>query len=445
MATILLRKTSRNSRRKVAFANAKAMIIMMKLKEIHPYPNMRVFLLRLLGRLHCALLAAMGCGALFTIFHQGDVEAEFTALFPALAAISPLEAYLRGLLFAIPVALSFYAIRLCPKLWQFLLCAALLCGLIWFLMGHPIGMVLTALCCFFRARKRLAEEVEESGFDRPSYLGLSLFALTFLISAIMGNVLLQKLSVFSAAVYLLLCLCDRGLRRLDEYLRLNETMYGLPSRRIQRIAGGALAISLVLAAALLLPAAVGVSGDFTVDLTRKPSVNNWEVQETETPEESDQPQGVSLDEMFGGEIEPLFQIPPIVSYLIYAVIVAALAAMVLYFIYRLILSFRRSFTDSRDQVQYLSKTREDRDERSSAVRSRRPGVLDRSPNALIRRRYRKQVLRSGQEPPRPSYTPRELEAAAGLSVPVLHALYEKARYGNAPCTAEDVRAMKNEE
>ena len=417
----------------------------MKEKRIFLYPNVRVFLLRLLGRLHCAVLAAMGCGALFSLFHQEGVEAELASIFPNLAAISPMEAYLRGLLFAVPAALSFYAIRLCPKLWQFLLCAVALCGLTWLLLGHPIGMILTALCCFFRARKRLAEEVEESGFDKPSFLGLSVFALTFLISAVMGDVLLQKLSVFSAAVYLLLCLCDRGLRRLDEYLRLNETMYALPARRIQRIAGGALAIALILTAALLLPAAVGVSGEFTVDLTRKPSSSNWELQPAEEQEETAQPEGVSLDEIFGGEIKPLFHIPPIVSYLIYAVIVAGLALMLLFFVYRLILSFRRSFTDSRDQVQYLAGPQETQDERAAAAGIRPPGVLDRSPNAVIRRRYRKQILRAAKEPPRLSLTPRELEGSLGLSVPVLHALYEKARYGKSPCTPEDVRAVKREE
>lgn len=414
-------------------------------KKIRLYPNIRIFLLRLLGRLHCALLVAMACCAVFTLFHQKDMAAELETMFPSLLTISPLEAYLRGLLFAIPVALSYYAVRICPRLWQFLLCSIGLCAITWLLLGHPIGVVVTALCCFMRARKRLAEELDESAFDKPELLAFIVFALTFLISAIMGEVLLQRLSVFSAAVYLLLFLCYRGLYRLDEYLRLNETVYALPVRRIQRIAGGALVITLFLAAALLLPAAMGVSGDITVDLTRKPSANNWELQETEEPGMTEQPQDFSLEDLFGEEIKPAVQFPPIVSYLLYAVIVSGIAFLVLLFVYRLILNFRRSFTDSRDQVQYLGEEREDKDRRAAAVTIRRPGALDRSPNAVIRRRYRKQVLRRAKETPRPSLTPRELEAEIGLAAPVLHALYEKARYGNVPCTAEDVRAMKNEE
>ena len=421
------------------------MVIMMKAKRIRLYPNIRTFLLRLLGRLHCALLVAMGCCTLFTLLHQKDIAEELGTLLPNLLIIGPMEAYLRGLLFAIPVALSFYAIRICPRLWQFLLCSIGLCAITWLLLGHPVGMVVTALCCFMRARKRLAEEIDESAFDKPDLLGLVLFAAIFLLSAIMGEVLLQKVSVFSAAVYLLIFLCYRGLYRLDEYLRLNETVYNLPVRRIQRIAGGALAITLLLAAALLLPAAGGVSGDFTVDLTRKPSANNWELQGLEEPVMTEQPQNFSLEEMFGEEIKPAVQFPPIVSYLLYAVIVSGIVFLVLLFVYRLILNFRRSFTDSRDQVQYLGEEREDKDKRASAVAIRRPGVLDRSPNAIIRRRYRKQVLHAAKEPPRASLTPRELEEEIGLSMPVLHTLYEKARYGNVSCTAEDVRAMKNEE
>ena len=308
-------------------------------------------------------------------------------------------------------------------------------------MGHLFGAIMTAFCCIFRARARLAEEVGESGLDKPSYLGFSAFAVAFLISAIMENPLLQRLSVFSAAVYLLLCLCDRGLRRLDEYLRLNETMYALPKKRIQRIAGGALAVALILSAALLLPAAGRFSGEWTVDLTQQRISGSVTTSQPEQEEEPQQTAGASLAEMFG-DSKPLFQIPPIVSYLLYAVIVAGLALMLLFCVYRLILSFRRSFTDSRDHVQYLSGDRDDLDERSAAPAVERPRVLDRSPNAVIRRRYRKQVLRAAKEPPRPVLTPREVEEQSGLSAPVLHALYEKARYGKEPCTAEDVQSLK---
>lgn len=414
----------------------------MRKQKTRLYPNARVFLLRLLGRLHCAVLVAICCAALFTLFHQKDIAAEFASIFPNLAAIYPLEAYLRGLLFAVPIAASFYAVRLCPKLWQFLLCSVVLCGLSWLLLGHPFGALLTALCCFFRARKRLAEEVDESNLDKPNFLGFAAFAVTFLISAAMGDALLQRLTVFSAAIYLLICLCDRGLRRLDEYLRLNETMYALPSRRIQRIAGGALAIALLLAAALLLPAAGRFSGEFTVDLSRRPSSGSAQASQPETPESAGPSAGASLEELFSGSVQPIFHIPPVVSYLLYAVIVAGLALLILYFVYRLILGFRRSFTDSRDQVQYLAGMQENHDERSSAAGLKPPAILDRTPNAMIRRRYRKQVLRAAKEPPRPAHTPQELEAEAGLSAPLLHTLYEKARYGKTPCTTEDVQSLK---
>lgn len=407
-----------------------------------PYANYRVFLLRLLGRLHCALIVAICCSALFAMLRQKDVAEEVTSYFPTLAAISPMEAYLRGLLFALPVALSFYAIRLCPKLWQFLLCAVGLSGLSWLLLGHPMGALLTAFCCFFRARRRLAEELDESALDVPSYVGLAVFAVTFCISAVMGHELLQKLSVLSAALYFLVCLCYGSLCRLDEYLRLNEKMDALPSRRIQRIAGSALIVSLALAAALLLPAVLGVSGDFQIDLTHRPLPASPASQlEMQNSTDNFAP-GPALEEIFGDSAQPLFHIPEIVSYLFYAVIVAGLALLVLFFVYRLFLSFRRSFTDSKDQVQYLGGRHEDEDQKSAAGRIERPRMLDRSPNAVIRRRYRKQVLRAAKEPPRPAMTPQEIEAQAGLTEPVLHELYERARYGEVPCTAQEVQRLK---
>ena len=52
-------------------------------------------------------------------------------------------------------------------------------------------------------------------------------------------------------------------------------------------------------------------------------------------------------------------------------------------------------------------------------------------------------MREGK--PSPVFTPMELEEAAGLPEgeerEEFHSLYEKARYGNAPCSQEEARRM----
>lgn len=406
-----------------------------KLHEI--YPNYRVVLFRLLGRLHTTLIVAICCATLFAMLQQKDIAEELQAIFPTLTAITPMTAFLRGLLFALPLSLSYYAIHICKQIWQFVLCAVGLSALAWVLLGHPVGAILLALFCFFRARKRLLEEPGESALDVPSLWGLAAFGIAFFISAFMVQPVLQRLSVLSATVYLLAYFAYHGLDRLDEYLRLNDSMFALPSLRIQRIAGGALAVAMLLAVTLLLPAALRADGTVQLDLTYEAEHQMGTVAyEADGGGQSQQ----SLAELFEGELgdysNPLFRISPIVTYIVYAIIIGGIAALVIYGIYRMLRGAGRSFTDSRDTVQFLG-AHEDNDA-ATAVRPKRERIFDRSPNAKVRRRYRKLINKAYPEPPKASLTPAELEAQAQLTVPNLHHLYERARYDKTPLTNEEI-------
>lgn len=69
-----------------------------------------------------------------------------------------------------------------------------------------------------------------------------------------------------------------------------------------------------------------------------------------------------------------------------------------------------------------------------------------TPGEKIRRLYRQRILKhfsqktSGILPRWAS--PSELEETCGMDQPALHELYEKARYGNVPCTREDLEQLK---
>lgn len=392
-----------------------------------------------LGWLHCALIVAICCMSLFSCLHLRDVYQQFTVHFPSLAAMTPLAAFLRGLLFCVPVALSRLAIEKTPRLWQFLACAVLICGLAWLLLGHPIGAVLAGLGCIFRLRKRLAEETDDSVMDVPQYGGLAVFAVVFLISAVMDDSQLQKLAVLSAAVYFLICLTYQGLVRIFGYLELNRSMHDLPARRIQRTAGVALLAAVVLSAALLLPAALSVPGTFHLESPTAPAASPS--QQIEVPVQQEGPSiAQQLEEL--GVAGPPVEIPPIVNYLLYAVAVAILAVGVFSLVYNIIRNFRFSFRDEQDEVRFLSQEDRDEAQRPEKERESRPVLWDRSPNAQVRRIYRKTVLRQAKEPPRRWQSPTEIEKGAGLRTPRLHSLYERARYGDVPCTQEDVRAAK---
>ncbi len=388
----------------------------------------RVLLLRLLGRLHCAMPVAILYAMVWSLF-QGE-----EAVLPA---------FLHGILFAIPVALSYYAGERLPGLWQFLLASLAISGLSWLFLGNVAGLFLGAAVCFFRGRARLQEVKVESAFDVPHVLVVLLFLFPFGLSAALGLPLLQKLSVFCAAFYLLLWLCFLGVRRIEDYIELNQGISNLPAKRIGRTGGAALAVFFLLASALLLPAAWNSFGDVRIDLEKWNQRPQVAYEMKGLAPQTDM--GTDFSELLGLEnTEPLFQIPPFVSYLFYALCLGGVAALALYGIYRIFRSFRSSFTDSRDVVQFLSGRDEDEKEPASEKRrGKRPAFLDHSPNALVRRRYRRTILKAARERPKGWNTPREIEQEAGVSQQELHELYEKARYSPEGCSQADVRALKN--
>ena len=67
----------------------------------------------------------------------------------------------------------------------------------------------------------------------------------------------------------------------------------------------------------------------------------------------------------------------------------------------------------------------------------------RTPQTRIRKAYKRKIEMTGK--PSAFASPKELEDQAGLPQgekrEEFHGLYEKARYGNAPCTQEEAKRM----
>lgn len=382
--------------------------------------NKRQGLLRLFGWLHCALLLGCFYAAVVRITEGED----------ALPG-----AYLRSFLFVVPLALADFAAERVPALWQFGLVSLGITGLSWLLLGHIWAAVPVLVVCVMRARNRMSEEAVDSLMDSPRIPVVLLLVIPFFYSALGGGPLLQRLTLLSAALYLLLCAAYRGVGRIDGYLEINRGMAGVPVRRIVRTSGLALLVMLALSAALVLPALLTAEGYFKIDPQEKTGAPVK--LETTLPVED----GPVLPEELTADNGSRFRIPPFVSYLFFALVLAALAAGVLAGIYWLVRNFRGSFTDHRDVVQFLGA--EEKREELPARRGRRKlSNWDRSPTAAVRRRYKRTVRKAGKEQPESWCSPEEIEESAGLSWEELHRLYEKARYGPVGCTAEESRSLK---
>ncbi len=175
--------------------------------------NWRQWAMRAMGWLHLALpLALAGC-TFYRFLHGGD----------DLGGV-----YLRGLLVVIPVALLDLAAQRIPTLWQFLLAGLGICGLTWLLTGVPYPMLPVFLLAFFRGKNRLSETPVDSAMDRPCLPALLVPGAVFFYSALTQGEYLQRLCWLTALVYLLLWAAFRGLRKVEDYLVLNQGMAGSP-------------------------------------------------------------------------------------------------------------------------------------------------------------------------------------------------------------------------
>lgn len=353
----------------------------------------QALLLRLLARVHWGLVGGTVCVVL----------SEYLRMMGLTQGLPVLPLFLRGLLFGIPVALSFYAETRLPAMWQFLLASVGIALVSWGLLGHLGGLVMGAVLGFFRLRRRLHQETKPSAFEAPN----PWFFILFLYAA------------------------GKLLGRLDHYLEESRDIYGLPARRILRTVGAAVGAGALLGAAVLLVPALLMSGELYLQHPEgevEVGIDYWgEVSPMPTQEYPDY-SPPERDSAFPGEF----------LYLAAVAGGAVLAAVMV----RLCRSGRRISREGQDVIERLGiETREG----LPASPGQRQPLLDLSPSGVIRRRYRKVVRRAKKEAPKPWQTPGEIEADRKLQVPGLHRLYEKARYSTQPCTREDVRALKQGE
>ena len=321
-----------------------------------------------------------------------------------------LQNILRGFLILAPIALSWFAIKCLRRIFFYILAS--------------IGI--TVLTGFL--------------FDSVLMAVVAVFAVPFLCSVFTdrADLLFQPVSLVFAAVYFVLCLTQRGIRRIDDYIDVNAAMQNMPARRIVRITCALLAAAAVFCTAVLLPPLL--TSDIGYRYTPREAIHAEYTlpEQTETSSGGDMP----LDEMIpAAEPSPvLVLIMKILEYIVLIALAGGLIFGVIYGCIRISRGFKTSFVDRRDLVENLPE-----DERTT-VRGRaqkrdRPGFLDRSPTAAVRRKYRKTLLHAAKEPPARWMSPAEAEAHAKLQNDALHVVYEKARYSEKGCTKDDLTAI----
>lgn len=401
--------------------------MMIKNKQI----PVRKLLCVAIGWLHCALIFA----PLYTLllnFVENEIPRE-----------EVIAGYLQGLMILVPVIISWFAKRYLRNAFLYILASFGTTMLTGWLFDSAIMLVPAVAVCFLRFYNRMLEEKEISLLDQPGYAGLALIFIPAVVAVFEErlNSVFQSLSLVYMAIYFLLCFVHHGIQRISDYIDVNKNMSNMPSLRITRIASAVLAALFLIFAVVLLPAL------FTsdIDIRYEAPEREYTIPEPEfvAPENSGEIPG--SENMFPDKkdtpiIDAFFKLLEYTLMIVFGVggIIGAV-----YGILKLSRKFSKSFKD--DRGDFVENLQEDDLEatREKRAKSDKPRFLDRSPNATVRRKYKKTILR-GKNRPYAWMSPAEAEAHAelrGESMDQLHALYEKARYSPEGCTKQDVAGL----
>ncbi len=241
-------------------------------------------------------------------------------------------------------------------------------------------------------------------------------------------------------VDIFLCLGFHYISSLYEFARSNQSVANFPlstMKKIHRMTG---IIGCLLLALFLLPAVL-FGREFEPDLTTNEPLLKFEdvMHETQMayePEITDTQMIEAMDIQKTETPEWLLYLTKILGYLGMAVLLSAFTVGVI----RRIKNLGKDFSvEEEDEVVFLEP---DKTDSITGIFRKKGRDSFLSANQQIRKRYKKTIKKASKEKPSRTATPAELEKNAGLegdSIQPLHELYEKARYSEEGCTAEDLK------
>ena len=145
-------------------------------------------------------------------------------------------------------------------------------------------------------------------------------------------------------------------------------------------------------------------------------------------------------------MEILIKVLDIIAWILVIAFIAYLLYRVAKKLYEMYLDFGTHTEENGDKVERILVV-SSKERKMDVEKTKKENLFwDRSPNARIRKFYKKRVQKDIKEPINPAWTPREIEQAVQMSEnekEILHQYYEKARYGKESCTKEEMQEVLN--
>ena len=363
--------------------------------------------------------------------------------------------FLHSLIYLPVVIFLSIAAKKCRKSWQYLLSSALILCITYYVGEGGFEKILTmllitaAVLSYFTARsKNIACWLEE-----PSYPFLGVFLGMYLLQLRFPSELVEKYAVIGVGIYYLLCIWQTNISQMQKILSADAKLERFPAKRLRQSNFLMLGIQTVIVTiGMCIAPFAGIDGVIYKlgDLLRNAIA--WLLRGLESEEvvstTKEAARQAGLEAVEAAEtpwfIELLSELFGILSWLIVIGFTAYVIYRILKFLYQLYLDFDMRSAENGDQIEqiYVAET----DEAKRMRKQKRENLFwDRSPNARIRKYYKRRVLKDSQEAPKSYMTPEEIEKGVVMGEEEkrnFHVYYEKARYGKEGCTKEEAAGYR---
>lgn len=363
---------------------------------------------------------------------------------------------IQGLLTILPVAVSFLCMRKVNNIWLYLLSGGVMTVLMWKITGLPFSGVVTAFIflvrCYARVvRGRIRRQAEEMPgrddalvipelrdirifLDSPRVLQWIFFGVFYVGIIATGQITYLKPMFWVFVLEIFVCFAYGYLENQYAFIEENQKISNLPVQTIRRVGKAVFVVMIAVLALFVLPSVIYGKEP----LANLPSMEH-RVEGTGSHVQTSGNRMGDILLKLQSETEPapvwLTELLRIAGILVEVFI----ALVVIFFVICFVRNLMRSYgAPEEDEIIFLGREKEDQISRAKGDRGgKKEGYW--SPNQKIRRIYKKTIEKGLAKKPKGSETPRELEQAADLNNPdeSFHELYEKARYSEKGCSAQE--------
>lgn len=349
------------------------------------------------------------------------------------SGISSVQYFFSSLLFIIPAAITKYSSLYIKQLWVYLVLSIVLVVATWFITTCPLSCLITVIMVVLRLVSRVRQDA--SVFDRPHYVALIFFLVPFFYGGYMGDWFIQLMALILAFIYIALVFSFNGFKKIEDYIKLNNTMAEFPERRIGKSMATIFGFGALIFLSVSLICVMSSYEFFGITI---PQIEVSEEEKANLYESTVNPESYynNLAEQFGEAVDN-----PVMAAVDQTATIISVILMIGLFIFCIVELFLIfSKTVKKEKADIIESIVEPEEEEAPVEKKEKISFFDMSPNAVVRRKYKKTI--KSKFTPDDWMTPAEMEERGKFKIDLLHNLYEKARYSEHGCTQEDKEAVK---